>query len=215
MNVAVRLTRVERREQTRGELLAAARQVFLRRGFHQASLEEIAEEAGYTKGAVYSNFAGKDELFLAVLTDHDEHRRRTQIDRLLAGATLEGGLRAAAREVARFAREEPEWAPLLAEFWTHAARHEHLRRRVAEGHELGLDGYATVLSELAERYGLELTIPVKEVARSTAALSRGLTLEAIVKPGLVSDEDFEELFASHIMGLTRTRKNARTRRGQR
>jgi hypothetical protein len=83
------------------------------------------------------------------------------------------------------------------------------------GHEHGLDGYAAVLSELGERHGLEFSIPVKEVARSTAALSRGLALEGIVKPGLVLDEDFEELFASHIMGLTRTRKSARPRRGQR
>jgi AcrR family transcriptional regulator len=207
--VAVRLTRVERREQTRAELVAAARQVFLRRGFHQASLEEIVEEAGYTKGAVYSNFAGKDELFLAVLTEHNEHRRREQIALVRAGGTLEGGLRAAAREVARFAREEPDWAPLLVEFWAYAGRHEQLRRAVAEGHERSLDGYAQVLAELAPRYGLEFTIPVREVARSAAALSRGLALERVVKPDLVSDAEFEELFASHVMGLTRPRRQGR------
>jgi AcrR family transcriptional regulator len=67
--VTVRLTRAERREQIRADLVASARQVFLRRGFHQASLEEIALEAGWSKGAVFSNFAGKDELFLAVLEE--------------------------------------------------------------------------------------------------------------------------------------------------
>src|SRR5262245_33076884 len=65
-----RMGRQERREQTRSELVAAARSVFLRRGFHAASLDEIAAEAGFTKGAVYSNFAGKDELFVAVLAAH-------------------------------------------------------------------------------------------------------------------------------------------------
>ena len=58
--------RQERREQTRSELVGAARSVFLRRGFHAASLDEIAAEAGFTKGAVYSNFAGKEDLFFAV-----------------------------------------------------------------------------------------------------------------------------------------------------
>ncbi|MET0831731.1 MAG: helix-turn-helix domain-containing protein, partial [Acidimicrobiia bacterium] len=64
---ATRATRVERKAQTRSDLLTAARRVFLRSGFHGASVEEIAEEAGYTKGAVYSNFEDKAALYLAVL----------------------------------------------------------------------------------------------------------------------------------------------------
>ena len=62
-----RLTRAQRRQQTRARLLDAAGQVFARRGFHAATVDEVAEAAGYTKGAVYSNFANKDELFLALL----------------------------------------------------------------------------------------------------------------------------------------------------
>src|ERR671936_541012 len=67
--MATRLTRGERKDRTKTDLVEAARAVFLRRGFHTASLDEIAEEAGYTKGAVYSSFGSKDELFLAVLDD--------------------------------------------------------------------------------------------------------------------------------------------------
>src|SRR5919204_4168878 len=104
--MAQRLLRAERKERTKSELIEAARTVFLRRGFHQASLEEIADEAGYTKGAVYSNFDGKDELFLAVLAEHDQRRRSEQVERMRGGATLEGGVRAAARAVARNPREE-------------------------------------------------------------------------------------------------------------
>jgi AcrR family transcriptional regulator len=62
-----RLTRAQRRQQTRARLLEAAGQVFARRGFHAATLDEVAEAAGYTKGAVYANFANKDGLFLALL----------------------------------------------------------------------------------------------------------------------------------------------------
>ena len=72
--MTTRITRVERKAKTRADLVAAARTVFLRRGFHGASLEEIAQEAGYTKGAVYSNFEDKDALYLAVLDDHYERR---------------------------------------------------------------------------------------------------------------------------------------------
>ena len=58
--------------------------MFLRRGFHAASLDEIAEEAGYTKGAVYSNFAGKDDLFLALLAEHYVQRAETYAALILA-----------------------------------------------------------------------------------------------------------------------------------
>src|SRR3954468_12068142 len=60
-----RSRRDERREETRRELVDAAMRVFAQRGFHGASLEQIAREAGYTTGAIYWHFAGKDELFLA------------------------------------------------------------------------------------------------------------------------------------------------------
>ena len=60
------LTRAERREQTRDDLIAAADRLFVEGGFHATSLDQIAAAAGYTKGAVYSNFASKEDLFFAV-----------------------------------------------------------------------------------------------------------------------------------------------------
>ena len=68
--------RDERKARTRADLLETARRVFELRGFHAASLEEIADAAGYSKGAIYSNFSGKDELFLAVISDHVKRRFR-------------------------------------------------------------------------------------------------------------------------------------------
>ena len=107
--MVTRLTRSQRQEQTRAQLLDAALRVFLRRGFHGASLDEIAEEAGYTTGAVYSNFKGKDDLFLAVL-DAEAHRRFPLHSVLMLDApSIEEGLRASAREMAQYAREHPGW----------------------------------------------------------------------------------------------------------
>src|SRR4029450_1609728 len=71
-----RLTRAEKSVQTRAQLLGCARRLFLRRGFHAASLELVAEEAGFTIGAVYSRFGSKADLFLAILDEH--------IDRIVA-----------------------------------------------------------------------------------------------------------------------------------
>ena len=72
------LTRRERQEQTRELLLDAAAMVFARRGYHEASVEEIASEAGFSTGAVYSNFSGKEELFLA-LADREVEERIAEI----------------------------------------------------------------------------------------------------------------------------------------
>src|SRR4029077_18498595 len=77
-----RLSRAEQRDQTRARLLDAAEKVFVDHGFHAASVDQVAEEAGYSKGAVYSNFENKDELFLAVL------ERRVDSRALAAGASV-------------------------------------------------------------------------------------------------------------------------------
>src|SRR5262245_39764617 len=84
-------SRAEQQEQTRERLVDAAARVFAQRGYHAATLAEVAREAGYSTGAVYSNFAGKEDLFLALA------------DRQIAGRAEQ------ARAIARFAPEDP-WA---------------------------------------------------------------------------------------------------------
>ncbi|HKQ42362.1 MAG TPA: helix-turn-helix domain-containing protein [Pseudonocardia sp.] len=201
--MVTRLTRAERTERVRADLLVAARRTFLSRGFHQASLEEIALAAGWSKGAVFSNFAGKDELFLAVLDDQNRRRRREQIAEMQVAPTLAEALLAAGREMAGAHERDPQWTPLLVEFWTHASRDDALRARVSAAHEDLLDGYAAVVAELAARDGLEFTAPVKAVCRSAAALARGLALERLLDPGAVPEPDFGELFCAHILSRTR------------
>ena len=71
------LTPERRRQQTRDYLLQAAAQVFAERGFHGASLDEVAAAAGFTKGAVYSNFKNKEDLFLALLEANQRRGRWT------------------------------------------------------------------------------------------------------------------------------------------
>src|SRR4029450_2260196 len=95
--MATRLTRTERQGQTRSQLLDAALRVFLRQGFHGASLDEIAEEAGYTTGAVYSNFKGKDDLFLAVLDAEAKRRFPLHTVLMLQAGSIEDGLGGGAR----------------------------------------------------------------------------------------------------------------------
>ena len=115
----MRLTQAERKERTRSELVATARRAFLERGFHGASLDEIAEEAGYTKGAVYSNFAGKDDLYLALLDAHYEERADAYVAMMRDEPSFDDAIRAVGRFMAEADAREPDWLPTLAEFVAH------------------------------------------------------------------------------------------------
>src|SRR3954471_24870815 len=122
-----RLSRDQRKAMTRELLLDAAATVFGRRGVHGASVEEIAAEAGFTTGAVYSNFSGKEDLFLALFERHTAEEVR-KYDQLFASAqTLEEQARSGAYEWMRELQREPDYFPLFIEFWAHAVRDPELR----------------------------------------------------------------------------------------
>jgi AcrR family transcriptional regulator len=202
------VTRGERKEQTRADLVAAAREVFLRQGFHRATLDEIADDAGYTKGAVYSNFGGKDELFLAVLDARYADQLRIHGELMRGAGTLDAGLRAAARQLAEQARHSPDWIPLLVEFWTHASRRPALRREALKRHQQQLDGLAAIITELAAEHDLDYAIPAAEVARSANAMSRGIALERLLDPDTDIADRFEDMFATLVLGFTRPRRRS-------
>jgi AcrR family transcriptional regulator len=202
---ATRVTRPERKARTRTDLIAAARAVFVRRGFHAASLEEIAEEAGYTKGAVYSNFDGKDDLFLAVLEEHYASRADAYRGFVLSFDTAEDASRAVARFMLEAYAAEPAWWTLLSDFTSHAAKDETLRERLRESRDRFIDAVAELIDALAERHGVSFTLPSREVARASGAFMRGMTLEWLVDP-TVDRALFEEMHAAFMRGLERSRQ---------
>ena len=204
--MAVRLSRGERKTRTRAELIRAARGVFLRRGFHGASLDEIAEEAGYTKGAVYSNFAGKDDLYLALLEAHYEERADAYIAMMREEPSFDDAIRAVGRFMAEADAREPDWLPTLAEFVAHAARDESVRRSYVAVRERFLTAIADVIEALCLRHGLTLRVPPLEAARASSVLARGFSAERRLDPHAVSSDTFVELHAAFMRGLTLPRE---------
>jgi AcrR family transcriptional regulator len=202
---AKRLGRQERREQTRADLLAAARRAFLRDGFHAASLDAIAEDAGYTKGAFYSNFASKDDALVAVLDEHFRDRAAAYERLIVTTDSVEDAYRAVARYWHDANEREPEWSRLVIEFMAHASRHEHLRQAVKEVRQRGLDRIVELVEQLADRHGVEYTVPITELVRGSGALNRGLAVEQLLDPEL-SVEAFEEMHVAYIRGLTKQKK---------
>ncbi len=206
--MVARLTRVERKQRTRADLVEAARRVFLRRGFHGASLDEIAEAAGYTKGAVYSNFAGKDDLYLALLDTHYEQRIEAYVEMMLDQPTFEDAIRAVGLFMVESDARDPDWLPTLGEFVAHAARDESLRRAYVRVRERFLAAIADVIETLCDRHGLALRVPALEAARASSVLARGYSAERRLDPGAASSEMFVELHAGFMRGLTVPRERS-------
>jgi AcrR family transcriptional regulator len=182
-----RLTRAERSALTRAELMDSARRLFLRRGFHAASLELVAEEAGFTIGAVYSRFGSKADLFLAILDERidqivAEVARVASTDQPIpAHAELLAGRRMALLE------REREWFPLVLEFWSHAARDERLQREFGARHERLVAAYAGLIEADYARLGLPLPLAPEVLARAVVAMGNGVALERLADPDRVPD----------------------------
>ena len=201
--MAARLTRPEKKERTRADLLAAARTVFLRRGFHGASLDEIAEEAGYTKGAVYSNFADKDALYLAVVDAHYEGRIESYAEIMQREPqSIEDAYRIVSRFMVEADTREPNWLPTLAEFVAHAAQDDDLRRAYAHTRARFLAAVADIIDELTTRFGVRLRLSSLEAARASSVLARGYSAERRIDPDAVTPDVFVEVHTAFMRGLT-------------
>jgi AcrR family transcriptional regulator len=129
-----RLSRAEKQAQTRSALVDAAQTIFLRRGFTGASVEEISAEAGFTRGAFYSNFESKEQLFVELLKDRMYSDPKRMAERRLADLDHLPSLRETGEELARLQVErEATWMfRLLLEVLAHAARHEEFRALPAQ-----------------------------------------------------------------------------------
>jgi AcrR family transcriptional regulator len=194
-------TRSDTTARPRADLLAAAREVFLARGFHAATLEEIADRAGYTKGAVYSNFEGKDDLFLALLAQHYARRAELYESLMLAPPTAEETYRAIARFVLEAYEREPAWWRLVSDFSSHACGDRDLRERLRGIREVYVDAVAATVEKVSEHHELTYRLPAREVARGAAALMRGMTLEWMIDAAPANAHDFEEMLAAYLRGL--------------
>jgi AcrR family transcriptional regulator len=180
-------TREERKAQTRADLVAAADRLFTGNGFHATSLDAIADEAGYTKGAVYSNFATKEDLFFAVYEQRAE-RGITETTREVAAAGGGGrGLDAVTLAMARRRGHDDGWLAVFFEFWAHVVRRPALRARFAEIH-LRVHGplVEALVSDARER-GYVLPDDPRKLTVAAYAMQLGLALERLTLPELVDE----------------------------
>jgi AcrR family transcriptional regulator len=194
-------TRKQRQERTRTELIEAAGRIFARRGYHGAGVEEIAAEAGYSTGAVYSNFKGKEELFLA-LSDQELEMRladyRAVVDAL---DSPEGVEQTASERFGDFIRDDPDWPLLYFEFWAYGARNRKLRSEFVKQRAAEVKVIAEAIERQTAAAGVQLPLPAEQVAVGIGALINGLAFERVLDPDSVPDDLFGLILSRLIVGL--------------
>jgi AcrR family transcriptional regulator len=176
-----RLSRAEQSERNRALLLAAARRVFLERGYHGASVDQIADAAGFSTGVVYSQFGGKADLLLALLEARIAERAAGNA-RAVAGLAGDEGLARLLEHAASVEGTEPEWGLLVIEFRVHAARDPELGRRYAAVHQRTLAGMEQVVTGLYQRAGGPPPLRAADLARLLVVVGAGARLEQAADP---------------------------------
>lgn len=171
-----RVSRAESAARTRERLLQAAAEVFAEKGFAGASVDEIAERAGHTKGAVYSNFANKDDLFLALIDDHLA-AKVVDLDARLGEASDPAELVEGLHPTVVMPNHGDRTTYLLfSEFRLYALRHPEVARRLADHERSTLAVFEKQVELTLQQLGIEPPVPTARLAAVLQVLGAGLEL---------------------------------------
>jgi AcrR family transcriptional regulator len=192
--MATRLRRVEAVERNRGAVLAAARRVFLDKGYGGATLEAIAEEAGFSKGVMYSQFESKADLFLTLLERRIDERS-AQDERIAARNGGIAGFQELLEAGAADALSESAWARALIEFRVLASRDPQVNARYAAAHVRTVRHLASVLERFITEAKVTPRFPPTVMAAFILALASGVTLESAANPAALPFEVTSRLVA--------------------
>ena len=191
-----------RRRATRERVVEAASEVFAERGFHGATVEEICERAGFTRGAFYSNFSSKDDLVIELSTQHAAAlvaRIRDAADR--AGADPESTLREVVAALAEEGPAHDRWLLLTTEFTLHAIRDADARKAWAAQQRRVRATLIEVVDDAAARLGITLPMPTEQVVRAAIALAQGSMTQRLVEPRSLRPGELERTVLPLLLGL--------------
>lgn len=194
-----RPSRAEQVAARRRLLLDAAGTVFRRDGYLAATVDAIAEAAGLTKGAVYSQFTSKADLFLSLL--EERVAKRSAHNAAAAAQVSDVESAGALLDMARApAERDPEWRLALLEFRVVAARDPELNGRYGRIHDVTIEGISTMLAAMYEHADLEPPLPLPALAQLALGMEAGAFLEEVVAGHRVPPE-IGRLLRERIFGL--------------
>ncbi|WP_246630210.1 TetR/AcrR family transcriptional regulator [Modestobacter lapidis] len=171
-----------RREVTVERLLDAALDTFAEQGFAAASVEDVCSRGGFTRGAFYSSFRTKDELF-AALFRRELGREMTRVEQLLAGLADEPDpVTAAVDRCLSAFRTDRTWTLVATEYALHAARHPDAAELLQRHREELYTQVTGLIERAAAGAGVRLAVPAGQLARTIAALHDGVSLLTLSQP---------------------------------
>lgn len=180
-----RLTRAESKARTRERLLDAAARTFAHKGYAGASVEEIAQSAGYSIGALYSNFGGKQDLFLELMSSRASRRRAMVAEILQAD---DDPAEAIAQLLERTGSPDPDLMALRAEFWLYAVRNPEAMGALTAQRREQIDALVEVISAAMSRLNVPAGVSAPAVATVALAMFQGLMRQRRIDPERVSGE---------------------------
>ncbi|NYI77302.1 TetR/AcrR family transcriptional regulator [Nocardioides panzhihuensis] len=182
------ITRRTPRSEVRDRLLRAASTVFAERGFAGATMQQVAAAAGFTTGALYSNFGSKDDLFFE-LFDREVTGRIAAVREILGQADLtvidEARVLEAGQQLTAAMQQSREWQLLFTEFWLRATRDAQLRERWVEKRRDYLQQLTELADEAVTGWGADTTVSSRTLMLTMLALNNGLAIEELADPGSV------------------------------
>jgi AcrR family transcriptional regulator len=194
------LTRAQRQAETRAALLASAARLFRERGLDGTSVEQIARDAGYTKGAFYANFESKEDLFLAMLDERFAANEKRLESALRGGGPPAEEAREAAEEFVRFVWSDPEWPRLFFEFTAYAARNERFRAELAARYASTRERMVEVFRRWSEELPVEPPFPLEQIATMVFCMGNGFLMEQLIEPDL-GEEVYGTMMATFFRGM--------------
>ena len=195
-DVTPRMPRL-RKEEVRARVVRAAGEVFAERGFAAASLDQVAAAAGFTKGAVYSSFASKDELFLALLQTVTGERVAAVEEVLRTTPDLAGAL---AGVGAQLSRRDPSWQLLYLEFWQRALRDPAVRPAFVAARRELRDRISEVVARFLTDHPARTGWDAETLTVVLLALVNGLALESLPDPAGVPGDVLPRVLADLLAG---------------
>lgn len=204
-----RKTRAQAQAQTRQRLLEAAATTFARKGYTAASLDEIADAAGYSVGAVYSNFASKEQLFSELMAERAADRVETVAAALQSAREQPGSaLGELGRMLIDAADKNIEVAALQTEFWLHAIRNPDTMDILATSTGGTLELLRNVVAGLLDDHNVDQSIVTPETfAVVVLALYQGLIRQRRTEPSRVSEELFGQVLSWQLAGMPKLPTN--------
>ena len=195
----------ERTEITRARFIQSAEKIFARDGFEAAKLEEIASDAGYTRGAFYANFDSKEDLFFALL-EKEISSRIAALEREMDKVREPEAKLRTMREFFLSKTLDRRWCLLALEFKLFAVRHPEVRRRLAAMHRRFVGPRVGFLDGVMKALGRELPASSYVTGVSMAALGTSLTLEYMLDPAMMPEGDVLRITSNFFDSLTAAAK---------